>query len=119
MGEPPPIRTRQLKISCAIFQRRALHRVGRRRFSRHQATGPQGDPIGLDALPSLDQESIRFKQLANVPRQCYRWETGKTCHPVRSNRFAQRSGCGVEGPLPTQNSLIVRQGILPILALTV
>jgi len=26
----------------------------------------------------------------------------ETCHPERSNCFAQRSGCGVEGPLPTQ-----------------
>ncbi len=34
-------------------------------------------------------------------RQCYR-ETGRICHPERSNCFAQRSGCGVEGPLPAQ-----------------
>ena len=26
----------------------------------------------------------------------------KICHPERSNCFAQRSGCGVEGPLPAQ-----------------
>jgi len=34
-------------------------------------------------------------------RQRYR-ETGRFCHPERSNCFAQRSGCGVEGPLPAQ-----------------
>ena len=44
-------------------------------------------------------------------RQCYR-ETGRFCHPERSNCFAQRSGCGVEGPLPAQMAA-ARQGILP------
>jgi hypothetical protein len=34
-------------------------------------------------------------------RQYYR-DTGRSCHPERSNCFAQRSGCAVEGPRPAQ-----------------
>ena len=45
--------------------------------------------------------NVAFFTKRQSPTQCYR-ETGRFCHPERSNCFAQRSGCGVEGPLPAQ-----------------
>ena len=67
--------------------------------------------------------SVRLKQAqGGILHQWTAAETAlprnwKICRPERSNCFAQRSGCGVEGPLPAQ---IGRRasGNSPMLALT-